>query len=385
MKTHLSTSIALALAALTSAITGCGDAASEGEGEDTGEQATSITARGMAVAGCGANGIFAINNLSNFNSTTDWVALDQSAFTNLTSQLSSYNNQFQQNLVSNNASEVSSTIQQAINQATNFTNAYQASQMFATQAANSANANFANTIVSHQDSTVATLDSNASQWASNAGSARNTAMAANNNSAWNRANRGLVNSNNFINSSSMFGGGFGAVAPAFGWGVGVIGAPIASMFTTQAGFNSNFANSALSNFANSNSLVASDNFTNFSNFTANNVSQHQATAAANQWTRTAAQSSRNTAATLASQSAIQNAAQAASVSRYGANSAYAQRANFVAFQNLSSLAANQLVLNVNMTAASNQAHTLRVFTLLSSFPYLFDQRGSVCSQTCDCC
>jgi hypothetical protein len=362
MKTHLTTSLgAVALAALTAALTGCGDAGSE-ETENTGETATEITSRGIAVGGCGANGVFAINNLSNFNGTTDWVALDQSDFTNLTSQLSQQNNQFQQSLVSNNASEVDQSLMQAINQATNFTNAFQASQMFASQAAAASNASQVTSIASHQDSTVATLDANSSQWAQNSGSARNSAVAANNNWASNVANRGARNANSFINSASRFGGGFGVAGAGFGWGVGVIGAPIASMFTSNAAFNDSFINSSLANFASNNSLVASDNFTNFSNFAATNTSRHTATAAANQWTRTAAASSRDSVASLAQQSAAQNASQAASASRYNAATNSAFRSNFVAFQNLSSLQANQLLLNVNMTSANNQAHTLRVFT-----------------------
>lgn len=364
MKTYLNKARlgVAALGALTLAIGGC--AADTDTEENTGTQEASITARGIAAIGCGANGVFNIAVPSSFTSTVDWIALDQSAFTNATSQLSAFNAQNQQQLVANKASQISSNVEQMINQATNFTNAFQASQMFAQQAAQAVQNTSLQETAFHQDSTVATSDVVSTQWTQNSGAAANQAAAFQNSANSAVSNQNATNVAAFNSLSSNFAAGGGAfAAPVVAFGIAAIGAPFFSSaaFASNFGVNASNVNASQALFNNAGNFVASNNFTNFANAAATTAAQHTATAQANQWARSLNQNSTDAMSSLAQQSAFQSASQAAAASSLNSAAAANHLATFAAFDSLSSLNATNFVLNVNMTAANNQAHTLRVF------------------------
>jgi hypothetical protein len=367
MKTHRNiTSLGIvALGILTGVLTGCGDESADGTNDEaTGTQAASIVARGIAFDGCGANGVFDIftsRDASNRNSRLDFVALDQSDFSNLTSQLSSFNSQNQQSLVSNNATTLDELLQVAINEATSNTSAFQESQNSLRQEVSSDRATHVSRTRSHQDASEATTDVSSSQWSRNSGSSENRAIRSSRNSLANSADRNSRSGNFFENARSVVRGGDIVGLPGFALGIGVSRVPISSIFNNNSAFNDQNASSSVSNFADNFSLVASSNNQDFANFTASSRDAHTAQASANEWTRTMSADTRDSLDSLAESSAAQNSRSEASRRRFNKNVAQSERSTYVAFQDLQQIDSNHYVLNVNLASQDNQNHTLRIF------------------------
>src|SRR6187200_1488937 len=97
MKRYFSVS-GVVLGMLAAALAGCGDENAAEEG-NTQETKSAITSRGFAVNGCLGTGVFAINS----NNLIDFVALDQSSFSNVNAQLFSLSQNNQQSLIASSA------------------------------------------------------------------------------------------------------------------------------------------------------------------------------------------------------------------------------------------------------------------------------------------
>lgn len=365
MKTHLNATALslLALGALTSSLFACGDETAQSNDPATGEQAEAITARGIAVTGCGANGVFNVVNTDNLASNIDFIAIDQSDFANLTSQLSSFNAQNQQQLVSNSADTLDSSLQTAINELTNETTAHQASvNRLKEHQASAANTSIIET-ASHSDSSLVTTDTSSVVESSRSGSADSRALQTAASFDMNLANARAFNNTEYNNSTSNFAAGGGGVALPIAFGV----AQTAPFFSSAA-FAQNSASASNSNVnsaKNVNSafnLVASNSNNKYADYTRQAQSQHTSAATANEWSRTLQSSTADEQARDLYSEAATEASQAASQRSANSSKVQAERASHVAFENLASLAAKNFQLNVNMQAADNQSHTLRVFT-----------------------
>lgn len=190
MKRYLSYS-GVVLGMLAAALTGCADEESTSEPEQV---KSAITSQGFLTNGCAGTGIFNItsNNLINF------VALDQSSFANVNSQLFSMNQQNQQQLIasSQNASALSSAFTSMLDQVSNFTSAFQQAAMLAQQ--QSSQFNNASATNFNQANSIATVASNSShlaagqntQWTRNNASGFNNAWNSNRANTWaNQANQ----------------------------------------------------------------------------------------------------------------------------------------------------------------------------------------------------
>lgn len=366
MKTHLnvrSLSI-LALGAITSGLVACANDTEQTEADTTGEQAASITANGIQVSGCGANGLFNIASASSFAKNVDFIAIDQSDFSNLTSQLSAFNEQNQQQLVSNDASTLDASFQSLINEFTNHTTAHQES-LIRLQEHQSASANTSiYETASHSDSTVITTDSWSEVESSRSGSASNRALSKNSSFNFNLAQTDLRDHAGFSNSASDFvfgGGSVGAVPIALG--VATITAPFFSSAShaNAYGKNSSSAHALNKNENSAFNLVATDNETSYADYSRQAQQQHTAVAEANEWSRTLQSDTSDYVSSDLYSEAAQAASQAAYQRNADSSTALSKAASHVAFQSLDQLRAKNFQLNVNMQAASNRAHTLRVF------------------------
>src|SRR5690349_21302443 len=92
---------------------GCAD--TEEQEATEGTQKAAITSRGIAVNGCGGTALFNImNNAVNLNQAINSVAIDQSAISNVTSQLWSVNSQNQLSQVTQASQQVSASMATAL-------------------------------------------------------------------------------------------------------------------------------------------------------------------------------------------------------------------------------------------------------------------------------
>lgn len=128
MKNYLSKSgLVLGLFA-AAALAGCAD---EGASPSTEETQSAITSQGFLVNGCAGTGIFNITS----NNLIDFVALDQSSFSNVNARVYALNQNGEQRLISNtqNASSLSSAFTSMLDQVSNYTSALQQATMLAQQ------------------------------------------------------------------------------------------------------------------------------------------------------------------------------------------------------------------------------------------------------------
>lgn len=362
MKTYLNTASSLgviALGLLAGGLAACGDETSRNEDPAAKQTTASIVARGISVGGCGANGSFDIVSPSSSTESIDFVALDQSDFQDLSSQLSSFNAQNQQTLVSNSADTLDSSLQEAINEATSNTNAYQASEATQSQKSHSDKHTSVTLDVQHSDSAESTNDSSSTQWSRNSGSQRNRALSQNENSRNRRAAQNARSGNSFDNSVSTISGGGLVALPTFG--LGIAGTPVSGSFSNNSGSNDNSTSSAQNAFANNFNLVSSDTSSNFANYAASSTEQHTATASANSSRRHTRSESNDSLDSASSSATRQKASQSASQASKNKSAQNSERQSHVAFQSLDSLQSKHFVLNVNLQSADNQTHTLRVF------------------------
>lgn len=370
MKTHrYATSLSLvALGMLTTSLVACaGETADDTTESATDEQASSITARGIAVTGCGANGQFNISNsLSNFSKNVDFIAIDQSDFAKLTSQLSSLNEQNQQELVSNDASALDSSLQKMINEFTNETTARQASS---TKLREHQSANASTSIVetaSHSDRSIVTSDSFSESMSSRSGSASNRALSTNSISNFNLVAAAQNDASGFSNVASQYasGGGGGVVGLPIALGVAAITAPFfsSSSFAESHGWNDASVRSVQKDKNDAFNLVASNNESSYADYVKQSQREHLSSEQANEWSRTLRSETADATSRDFESWAANEASQAASQRGYDANIAKSERSSHVAFESLASLHAKDFVLNLNMQANDNRAHTLRLFT-----------------------
>src|SRR5688500_817921 len=133
MKRYLSSS-GVVLGMLAAALTGCGD---EDGATETEQTKSAITARNFAVSGCGATGIFDIMS----NNAINFVALDQSSFSNMNAQLFAVDTNMVETLVAStqNSSALDSSFTSMLDQVSNFTSAAQRASQLAAQYASSIN------------------------------------------------------------------------------------------------------------------------------------------------------------------------------------------------------------------------------------------------------
>jgi hypothetical protein len=137
MKRHLSLS-GVVLGLLAAALVGCGDE----EASKPEQTKSAITSRGFAANGCSGTGVFDINS----NNLINYVALDQSSFSDVNASVFALDKNNQEQLISNsqNSSAISSSLASILNEASNFQSAFQRAEQFAAQASSAYQNAYAN-------------------------------------------------------------------------------------------------------------------------------------------------------------------------------------------------------------------------------------------------
>jgi DNA-binding transcriptional regulator YiaG len=384
MKKHFrcTTSSVAVLGLMATFAAGCADTADD---EATGQQEAAITSRGIAVNGCAGTALFNIMNAANSANAVNWVAVDQSAISNVSSQLWAIDSQNNLVQVNQQAQQLSQQMASAISQVTNNQNAY---TMTLAQQATQASQNAAATTTvtaTHQDfaSTLNDSTSAVNSWNSGSTNAFQNSynLAAGNTLARNAANTAqsafnsarALNAANAFNSAASFVsnvgiGGFAAFGLA-GIGPGAFVSTVANNFATNAvnsvsdvaSANSAIANTSLLNLARNSYLTtnraAANQNTAFFNQASNVNHQRNAASVANSTasTRTTSVADSLNSATNAMQQNM--AAQNSSAYNQNATNSSSLFSNATSYQNLQQFNRQNMVLQLNFTANSNQAIT----------------------------
>lgn len=191
MKTYLSKS-GLVLGLLATVLGGC--AGAEEGSEQAEETKSAITSQGFMVNGCAGTGIFNITS----NNLIDFVALDQSSFSNVYAQLYALNQNNREQLIANtqNTSALSSAFTSMLDQVSNYTSAWQQATMLAQQNQASygsqyaTNLNAANTVATSAKTATHLAAGQNTVWSANQGSGYNNTWTSNLANTWqNQANQ----------------------------------------------------------------------------------------------------------------------------------------------------------------------------------------------------
>lgn len=184
MKSHLSKG-GLVLGLFAAALAGCAD---EDGTESTEETKSAITSQGFMVNGCTGTGIFNITS----NNLIDYVALDQSSFSNVNAQLYALDRNGRQQLIANtqNSSALSSAFTSMLDQVSNYTSAFQQATLLAQQ--NQAthanqygtNVNTANSVATTANTAAHQATGQRTQWAANQGAGHNNTWTSNQANTW---------------------------------------------------------------------------------------------------------------------------------------------------------------------------------------------------------
>lgn len=145
MKKYLGSS-AVVLGMFAAALVACGD---EGASTQTEQTKSAITARGFKSAGCAGAGVFDITS----NNVINYVALDNSSFSDLNASLYALDKDNQEQLVSSsqNSNQIDQAFTSMLDQVSNFTSASQRAEQLAAQQASSSNATRSVTTLDQSD------------------------------------------------------------------------------------------------------------------------------------------------------------------------------------------------------------------------------------------
>lgn len=374
-RTSLSAAV---LGAMTAFAVGCADTTAEED--NLGEQQAAITSRGISVSGCSASAIFDIVSSSNNSKAFDFVAIDNSAMQNLQTQLFTLNENNQLEVVQQEATQASSSLQAMFNSLTNYTNAHQRSLAEQHTDITQIAATTTTTTQTHRDSldTVSdTLSSQAHEAKSFSRSSQesfNTAFGDNLAASTSRSSSRSVSANaassqqaafqanaSFIANTAIGGfAGFGLVGVGPATFLSNVAANVAASASTanQSSFSAqsavadntviNLARSGFLTSARTSSTQEQSQVDSSTSATRNTVKASESNASTNTTTASNYDALKSSTDSLQASEANQQSAQvAANASKAEQTS---QSKQILAFQNLSKLKSSHLVLQMTWSA-----------------------------------